>query len=148
MSYNSLNNAVNEAGSDNCEGLSPGSCPTGKQRGPDLYQITARRRWTKKEMKESRQGYRKRMYNLWNEMGIFEIEEQHLTRQVRSIIRNKRLTKVEIQQLRKEIEKGEIAPEGVDTVLEMSYGGSSGAETFREQCCDLGDYPGAHRRSY
>ena len=53
------------------------------------------------------------MYNLWNEMGMFENEEQHLACQVRSISKNKRLTEIEIQQLRKEIEKDEIAPERV-----------------------------------
>ena len=50
------------------------------------------------------------MYNLWNEMGMFEIEEQYLACQVRSIFKNKRLTKIEIQQLRKEIEKEKIGP--------------------------------------
>ena len=44
--------------------------------------------------------------------------------------------------MRKEIEKDEIAPERVDTVSETSYGGSSGTETVREQCCNLDDYPG------
>ena len=29
-------------------------------------------------MKESKQKYRKRMYDLWNEMGMFEIKEQNL----------------------------------------------------------------------
>ena len=53
-------------------------------------------------------------------MEMFEIEEQDLACQVRSIFNNKGLTKTEIQQLRKEIEKDEIAPERVDTVSEMS----------------------------
>ena len=44
--------------------------------------------------------------------------------------------------MRKEIEKDEIAQERVDTVSEMSYGGSSGTETVREQGCDLDYYPG------
>ena len=60
------------------------------------------------------------MYNKRNEMGMFEIEEQDLACQVRSIFNNKGLTKTEIQQLRKEIEKDEITPERVDTVSEMS----------------------------
>ena len=55
-------------------------------------------------MKESKQGYRKRMYNLWNETEMLEIEEQHLVCQVRSIFKKKRLTEIEIQQLQKEIE--------------------------------------------
>ena len=40
---NSLNNGVNEARTDNCEGLSPSSCLVGKQHGPGRHQITARR---------------------------------------------------------------------------------------------------------
>ena len=55
--------------------------------------------------------------------------------QVRSISKNNRLTEIEVQQLRREIEK-------VDTVSGMSYGGSSGTETVKEQGCDLGNYPG------
>ena len=43
--------------------------------------------------------------------------------------------------MRREIEKDEVAPERVDTVSEMSYGGSSGIEIVREQDCDSGDYP-------
>ena len=49
-------------------------------------------------------------------MGMFEIEEQHLACHVCSIFENKRLKDIEIQQLRKEIENDEIAPERVDAV--------------------------------
>ena len=107
---NSLNNGVNEVRTDNCEGLSPGRCPGGKQRGHGRHQITATKKWTKEEnkaviffylkaTKESKQGYKKRMHNLWNETGMFEIEEQHLADQVRSIFKNNRLTEIEIQVL-------------------------------------------------
>ena len=102
-----MNNAVNEARTDNCEGLSPVRCPADKQRGPGRHQNTARKRWTKNEnktaiscylkaTKESKRGYRKRMYDLWNEMGISEIKKQHLASQIRSIFKNKRLTETEI----------------------------------------------------
>ena len=101
---NSLQNDVNETRTDNCEGLSSGRCPAGN------HQDTARKKWTKEEnktaiscylkaTKKSKQGYRKRIYNLQNEIGMFEIEEQHLACQVRSIFKNKRLTEIEIQQL-------------------------------------------------
>ena len=82
---------MNEARTDNCEGLSPGRCPAGKQRGPGRHQITARTKWKKEEnkiaiscylkaTKESKRGYRKRMYNPWNEMGMFGIQEQETYR--------------------------------------------------------------------
>ena len=67
---------------------------------------------------------------------MFEIEKQHLARQVRSIFKNNRLTEIEIVQLWREIEKVEIAPERVGTVSEISYGGWSVTETVREQGCD------------
>ena len=40
---------MNEARTDNSEGLLPGRCPVGKQRGPSHHQITARKKWTKEE---------------------------------------------------------------------------------------------------
>ena len=73
---------------------------------------------------------------------MFEIEEQNLACEVRSILKNNRITEIEIQQLRRETEKDGIALERVDTVSEMSYGGSSGTETVREQRCGLKDYSG------
>ena len=80
---------------------------------------------------------------------MFEIEEQHLICQIRSIFKNKRLTETETQRLWKEIEKDEIIPDRVDIVSEMSHGGSTDTETVRKQCCDLEDNPGGHtRRSY
>ena len=58
-------------------------------------------------------------------------------------------SETEIQQLWRETEKVEIAPERIGTVSEMSYGGWSGTETVRDQGCNLDDYPGGHtRRSY
>ena len=106
---------MNEARTDNFEDLLPERCPAGKQHGSCSHQNIARKKWTKEEnktaiscylkvMKESKQGYRKRMYNLWNETEMLEIEEQHLVCQVRSIFKKKRLTEIEIQQLQKEIE--------------------------------------------
>ena len=107
---------------DNCEDLLPSRCPAGKPHGLGGHQNTTRKKWTEDEnkiaiscylkaTKESKRGYRKRIYNLWNEMEMLEIEEQHLVCQVRSIFKNKRLTEIKIQQLWKEIENDEIAPE-------------------------------------
>ena len=65
------------------------------------------------------------------------------TFQVCSIFNNKRLVswEIEVQQLRKETENEEIAPDRVDTVPEIKYGRLIGAETVREQFWDLEDYP-------
>ena len=102
---NSLNNGMNEARTGHSEVLSPGRCPASKQHGSGRHQITARKKWTKEEnktatscylkaTKESKRGYRKRMHNPWNEMGMFEIEEQHLACQVRSLFKNNTLQKL------------------------------------------------------
>ena len=106
MSFNnSINNSANDARIDNCEGLLSGKCPAGKQRGPGCHQITARKKWTKEENKTaisyylkatkgSKRGYRKRMYNLWNEMGMFKIGKQHTACQVHSIFKTRDLQKL------------------------------------------------------
>ena len=51
------------------------------------------------------------MHNLWNEIGLFGIEVQHLACQVGCIFKSNRLTETEIRQLRREIDKDEIAQE-------------------------------------
>ena len=74
---------------DNCGGLSADRCSPAKQHGHGCHKNTARKKWTKEEKKtaissylkvtkESKRGYINQM-NLQNEMGVFEIEEQHLT---------------------------------------------------------------------
>ena len=140
MSLNSsLHNGVNKSRTDDCEGLSPSRSPAGKQREPGCHQVAARKKWTNKEnktaiscylkvTKESKGGYKRRMYNPWTEMGMFEIEVKNLTCQVRIIFKNKKLAKIEIKQLQKEIEKDETAPERVDIASEMNYGASSGTK--------------------
>ena len=81
------------------------------------------------------------MFDLWNRMGMSEVEEQDLACRIRSILKNKILIDIEIRQLRKKFEKDEIVSDRADTVLEISYGVSSGTETVKEQYCDLKDYP-------
>ena len=82
MSNNGLsNNGVNEGGTT-CEALSPGRCPTAQQRQP----ATARRIRKKWSFEENRIvmecffrsnpkvfGYRKRMHDLWKDLGMFQI---------------------------------------------------------------------------
>ena len=82
MSNNGLsNNGVNEGGTT-CEALSPGRCPTAQQRQP----ATARRirkKWSYEENRIVMEcffrsnpkvfGYRKRMHDLWKDLGMFQI---------------------------------------------------------------------------
>ena len=79
-----------------------------EQRRPGCYQTTARKKWTKEDNKfamtcylkvkeESQRVYRKRMHQYWIEEGRFDIEEQHLTCQVRSKLKIEKLSEVEIE---------------------------------------------------
>ena len=50
-------------------------------------------------------GYRKRMHHYWKDYELFELEEQHLAYQVRSILKTGKLSKVEIEGLKRQIKK-------------------------------------------
>ena len=75
---------------------------------------TARKKWTEevnkfaitcylKTKEEGQRGYRKRMHQYWTEEGSFEIEEQHLACQVRSVLKTKKLSEFEIEDLRQNV---------------------------------------------
>ena len=55
-----------------------------------------------KVTKKSRRGYRRQIKSLCNEIGMFEIEEQHLACPIRCIFKNNRRTGIEVQQLWRE----------------------------------------------
>ena len=50
-------------------------------------------------------GYRKSMHQYCKDHGLFELEEQHLACQVRSILKTGKLSKVEIEGLKRQIKK-------------------------------------------
>ena len=80
-------------------------------------------------------GYRKRMHQYWKDYGLFELEEQHLARQVRSILKTGKLSKVEIVGLKMQIKKlhvdsetggpnvaeEEVVTQSYDNVLRQDY---------------------------
>ena len=45
------------------------------------------------------------MYQYWKDYGLFELEEQHLACQVRSILKTGKLSKVEIEGLKRQIKQ-------------------------------------------
>ena len=100
---NKPNNGVNEAGASS-EGLLPGRCPIGEQDGPHHHRTTAdrrtmRRKWSQVVNKVvmqcyyrseyGRNGCRKRMDAIWNEMGMFNLTEQRLVDQKNNILKRK-----------------------------------------------------------
>ena len=50
-------------------------------------------------------GDRKRMHQYWKDYRLFELEEKHLACQVRSILKTDKLSKVEIEGLKKQIRR-------------------------------------------
>ena len=83
--------------------------------GPGRHQATARQKWSKTinrlvmyckfKSEPNRRGYRKRMMEMWREKGVFEISEQRLMDQARAIVVNQWLTDVELEEIRREIER-------------------------------------------
>ena len=45
------------------------------------------------------------MHQYWKDYGLFELEEQHLTCQITSILKTDKLSKVEIEGLKRQIKK-------------------------------------------
>ena len=112
---NSSNNNVNGTGINNDEGASFGRCPVDEQRRPGRHQATARQKWSKTinrlvmycklKSEPNRRGYRKRMMEIWRDKGVFDISEQRLMDQARAIVVNQWLTDVELEEIRREIER-------------------------------------------
>ena len=112
---NSSNNNVNGTGFNNDEGASFGRCPVDEQRRPGRQQATARQKWSqtinrlvmycKFKSEPNGRGYRKRMMEIWRDKGVFEIREQRLMDQARAIVVNQWLTDVELEEIRREIER-------------------------------------------
>ena len=112
---NSLNNGVKEAETKG-EALLFDMSPVGKQRDPSRHLATARRKRSKEDNKmailcylQAKEGpnigYRKRMRQYWKDYGLFELEEQHLACQFRSILKTGKLSKVEIEGLKRQFKK-------------------------------------------
>ena len=110
-------NGVNGTGTA-CEGASPGRCSSAQQRGPGRHPVTARTKWSKEMnklvMKCSykstaphlpKRNYRKRMLDAWNEIGLFELNEQKLAGQARAIKVNQWLSDLELERIRLEVER-------------------------------------------
>ena len=56
-------------------------------------------------------GYRRRMHDIWKEIGLFELSEQNLVGQARVIRTNEWLSSIEVEELKREIER-EKMPHG------------------------------------
>ena len=112
------NSGVNEAAASS-EGLLPSSCPIGEQDGLVCHLTTADRRTTRRKWSQAenrvviqcyyrieygRNGYRKRMHVIWNEMGMFNVTEQRLVDQKNNVFKRKRLSDLELEEIQRNIE--------------------------------------------
>ena len=97
-----------------------------KQPAPGCNFSTAKLRWTKEINKivmvcyimvcdPSKRGYRKRMSAIWREIGVFQVTEQRLADQARAIRINAWLTDVEIEELKRKIERENTREENVES---------------------------------
>ena len=107
------------------EGASPGRV-SGEQQPPlGCQQNTARRPWNKEvnrivmtcyiKSNITKRGYRKRMYNYWKEIGIFETSEQ-IAVQVRAIKTNKCPSDLETGEIKRNIDCNVKIQEGNERV--------------------------------
>ena len=108
------NNCVNETGAE-CESFSPGRCSMVQQHGPGRHQATAavtrRRKWTQDDNRmvmkcyyesvPSKNGYRKRMLQLWLQMDKFPVTEQRLVDQANQIRKRKWLSDLEMEEIKR-----------------------------------------------
>ena len=120
------------------KGSSSGRCFLIKQRKPGLHQVTARMKWNKEVNKivmecfyrskpfdeegKPVRGYRRRMFREQGDRGLFESTEQRICDQGRAIRKNRWLSQLELETIKRQVEDefqgkfGEDAAKEVETV--------------------------------
>ena len=155
MTDNERINGVNGAP----ESSSPSRCSVGEQRGPGRHHATARtrrRKWTLDdnrrvmgryyESNPSRNGYRRRMHELWISHGNFYVTEQRLVHQANQIRKRKWLSDLELEEIRRNIEdsvSGQRLSESCETSDEVE---GESAEDVEECISENTEQPGIELR--
>ena len=84
-----------------------------------------------------RNGYKKRMHVIWNEMGMLNVTEQRLVDQKNNILKRKWLSDLELEEVQRnieDIENGEVELESdVDEGWFLGFG-YEGQDMFMEEC--------------
>ena len=76
--------------------------------------MVSRREQSSNRTEYGRNGYRKRMHVIWNEMGMFNETEQRLVDQKNNILKRKWLSDLELEEIQRNIEdirNGEVGLE-------------------------------------
>ena len=126
---NNNENGMNRTRTNNDTSSMPDMVSGEEQRAPGCN--FSKLRWTKEINKivmvcyimvcdPSKRGYRKRMSAIWREIGVFQVTEQRLADQARAIRINAWLTDVEIEKLRRKIERENTREENVESNEEGS----------------------------
>ena len=145
------NNSINEVGASS-EDLLPGRCPIGEQDGPSCHRTTADRRTTRRKWPQEenrvvvecycrseygRNGYRKKMHAIWNEMRMFNVTEQKLVDQKNNSLKRKWLSDLELEEIQRNTEdigNGEVGLEKDEDegwFLEFDH---EGQDVFMKEC--------------
>ena len=126
--------------------LSPGNGAVEDQAAQGRQPVTGttrRRRYTREDnrvilmcyykSRPDEKGYRQCMYNIWKDQSEFDITEQRLADQVRTIKKNKWFTTEEMDEIKREAEGsgGENARENVRRGMDQELAGSTMAESAR-----------------
>ena len=80
----------------------------------------------------SKRGFRKRMFSIWNELGVFELNEQKLAGQALAVRTNGWLSEIEIEEIKREINCDEGNQDARRSVSEDSVEGASQGVSDRE----------------
>ena len=138
-------NRAKGTGSNYGEGALHGRSALGQQEASGRYPATAsnsgsRTRRTKELNKQkcyiksdpSKRGFRKRMFSICNELGVFELNEQKLAGQALAIRTNGWLSEIEIEEIKREINCDEGSQDARRSVNEDSVEGASQGISDRE----------------
>ena len=112
------NNVVNRSGTTSCEGVALSIYgvfdPTSAGCQQATYQTKKRMKWETGLNKiviecwikiESTKKYRERMKKTWDKIGVFPVTNHRLAGQARWIRKNKWLTDIEIEEIRKKLKQ-------------------------------------------
>ena len=126
-------NCVNGTGTTSCEGVATGMHgvpdPVSAGRHQATAQTKGRMKWEKavkqiviecwKRSEITKRKYRQGMKKIWDEIGVFPVTEQRLADQARQIRTNKWLTDIEIEEIRKKLERKNSKVEVQENVQEI-----------------------------
>ena len=125
----------------------PAGVPLVGRIGPVVIELllTTRRTWSQNRVvmqcyyrsEYGRNGYRKRMHAIWNNMGMFNVTEQRLVDQKSNILKIKWLSDLELEEIQRNIEdigNGEVGLESDEDEGWFLGCDHEGQDVFMKEC--------------